>query len=348
MHKYTYPLIQKCDFAIIHANLIYIRYRKGIDMAQQAARGQSTELRRGGTGLLRRIQQHWVLYVFLSFGVAWMLVFAYYPMYGAQIAFKDYKYNLGFAGSPWVGLKHFRAFMQDLDFYLVVKNTLVINLLKLVLCFPAPIILALLINEVHSSKFKKTVQTMSYLPHFVSWVVVVSIMNALFSPYGGIINNLRKSLGLEAIFFMGRKDYFYPMVILSDIWKSAGWGSIIYLAALTGISPELYEAARIDGAGKFQCVLHVTLPGIMGTIGIMLIMAIGNLLNLGLDPILLFQQPDNYIYSEIIDTYVLKRGLSYGKFEYATAIGLTKSVMALLLMAGANFVSNKTMEVGLW
>lgn len=304
--------------------------------------------KQGASTLPKRIRQHWTLYIFLSFGIAWLIVFAYYPMYGAQIAFKDYKYNLGFAGSPWVGMKHFRAFINDFDFFLVVKNTLVINLLKLALCFPAPIILALLINEVQSSRFKKTVQTMSYLPHFVSWVVVVSIMNAIFSPYGGVINNLRKNMGLETIFFMGRREYFYPMVILSDIWKGAGWGSIIYLAALTGISPELYEAARIDGAGRFACVFHVTLPGIIGTIGIMLIMAIGNLLNLGLDPILLFQQPDNYVYSEIIDTYVLKRGLQYGKFEYATAIGLSKSVMALLLMSLANFVAKKTMEVGLW
>ena len=317
-------------------------------MAQQLARGRSRALGRGNTGLLKRIQQHWVLYVFLSFGVAWMLVFAYYPMYGAQIAFKDFKYNLGFGGSPWVGLKHFKAFISDLDFMLVVKNTLVINLMKLAICFPAPILLALLINEVQGTKFKKTVQTMSYLPHFVSWVVVVSLMNAIFSPYGGIVNNIRKSMGLESIFFMGGRNYFYPMVILSDIWKGAGWGSIIYLAALTGISPELYEAARIDGAGKLKCVIHVTLPGILGTIGIMLIMNIGNLLNLGLDPILLFQQPDNYVFSEIIDTYVLKRGLQYGKFEFATAVGLTKSIMALLLMALANFVANKTMEVGLW
>jgi putative aldouronate transport system permease protein len=316
-------------------------------MAQEIVKRRSL-LSAGKNTLPRRIRQHWMLYVFLSFGIVWLLVFAYYPMYGAQIAFKDYKYNLGFGGSPWVGLKHFQAFLQDLDFYTVVRNTLSINGLKLLICFPAPILLALLINEVQATRFKKTVQTMSYLPYFVSWVVVISIMTAVFSPYGGIINNVRKSMGLESVFFMGRREYFFPMVILSDIWKGAGWGSIIYLAALTGISPELYEAARIDGAGKFKCVLHVTLPGIMGTIGIMLIMNIGNLLNLGLDPIMLFQQPDNYVYSEIIDTYVLKRGLQYGKFEYATAIGLTKSILALLLMALANFAAKKTMEVGLW
>lgn len=316
-------------------------------MAQEIAKRRNLRTK-GESSLPRRIRQHWMLYVFLSFGLIWLIVFAYYPMYGAQIAFKDYKYNLGFGGSPWVGFKHFRAFLQDLDFYTVVRNTISINGLKLLLCFPAPILLALLINEVQSSRFKKTVQTMSYLPHFVSWVVVISIMTAVFSPYGGIINNIRKSMGLESVFYMGRREYFYPMVILSDIWKGAGWGSIIYLAALTGISPELYEAARIDGAGKFKCVLHVTLPGIMGTIGIMLIMAIGNLLNLGLDPIMLFQQPDNYVFSEIIDTYVLKRGLQYGKFEYATAIGLTKSIMALILMSLANYAAKKTMDVGLW
>ncbi|MDR1443364.1 MAG: ABC transporter permease subunit, partial [Treponema sp.] len=267
-----------------------------------------------------RIWEHRLLYLFLLPCVVSLLVFNYYPMYGASLAFKDYKYNLGILGSPWVGLKHFQTFISSLEFWEVIRNTIVISGLKILLCFPAPIILALLLNELRLQRFKRVIQTMSYLPNFVSWVVVVSLMTVVFSPYGGIVNNIRNRLGFSSIFFLGEEQFFYPLVVLSDIWKGAGWGSIIYLSALSGINPELYESAYLDGAGRLKCTWYITLPGIKTTIGIMLIFAIGGILNAGFDQILLLQQPANMLISEILDTFTLRTGLNYGRFEYATAI----------------------------
>lgn len=295
-----------------------------------------------------RIWKHRLIYLFMVPCVISLLVFCYYPMYGATLAFKDYKYNLGILGSPWVGLKHFKAFVVSMEFWEVLRNTVVISGMKILFCFPAPILLALLLNELRFPRYKRLIQTMSYLPNFVSWVVVVSLMTTVFSPYGGIVNNLRNRLGLESIFFLGERQFFYPFVILSDIWKGAGWGSIIYLSALSGINPELYESAYLDGAGRLQCTWHITLPSIKGTIGIMFIFAIGGLLNAGFDQILLLQQPANTIISEILDTFTLKTGLSQGKFEYASAIGLFKSVFAFLLVVVTNWAAKKFFEVGIW
>jgi putative aldouronate transport system permease protein len=292
--------------------------------------------------------KHKVLYLFILPCVIWLLVFCYYPMYGALLAFKAYNYNLGILGSPWVGFANFEEFIKSPDFWMVMKNTVIISGLKIIFGFPAPILLALLINEVRSKKFKRVVQTMSYLPNFVSWVVVVSLMTVIFTPYGGIVNNIREFFGKESIFIMGEKGYFYPMIVLSDIWKGAGWGSIIYLSALSGVSQELYEAATVDGAGHLKCTWHITLPSIKGTIGIMFIFAVGGILNAGFDQVLLLQQPANNQISEILDTFVLKTGLNYGRFEYATAIGLFKSVFAFGLMALTNAISKKFMEVGIW
>ncbi len=298
--------------------------------------------------LWARIMEHKVLYLFVLPAVVWFLVFCYYPMYGVLLAFKDYKYNLGIIGSPWIGLAYFREFISSTEFWQVFKNTIVISLLKLVFTFPAPIILALLLNELKALKFKKTVQTMSYLPHFVSWVVVVALMNIIFSPYGGIVNDIRKMFGEQAIFFMGEQEYFYPFIVISEMWKGAGWGSIIYLSALSSISQEFYEAATIDGAGRLKCTWYITLPCIKGTIGIMFIFAVGGILNANFDQILLMQQPANVPISEIIDTFVLKTGIRYGRFGYATAVGLFKSVFAFVLMYITNKVSQKTMEVSIW
>ncbi len=295
-----------------------------------------------------QIKRHKIIYLFILPCVIFLLVFNYYPMYGAVLAFKSFNYNLGILGSPWVGFKNFEEFMRSPDFWIVMKNTIIISGLKIIFGFPAPIILALLLNEVKGKRFKKTVQTMSYLPNFVSWVVVVSLMTVIFTPYGGIVNNFRKLMGLESVFFMGEKAFFYPMVVLSDIWKNAGWGSIIYLSALAGVSQELYEAATVDGAGHLKCTWHITLPSIKGTIGIMFIFAVGGILNANFDQVLLLQQPANNQISEILDTFVLKTGLAYGRFEYATAIGLFKSVFAFGLMALTNAISKKFMDVGIW
>lgn len=294
------------------------------------------------------IKKHRILYLFMVPLVIWLLIFCYAPMGGIVLAFKNYRFDMGIFGSPWAGLKHFKAFMTSPEFWITIRNTLVISGLKILFCFPAPIILALLLNEVRAPKFKSLIQTMSYLPNFVSWAVVVSLLTAIFSPYGGVFNDIRKSMGLEAIFVMGEKNAFYPLVIFSDMWKGVGWGSIVYLSAITGVDQGLYEAATIDGANRWQCTWHITLPGISTTIGIMFIMAIGGILNAGYDQILLLQQPANNQISQILDTYILQTGIRYGKFEYATAIGLFKSVFSMILVVVTNYLTQKYAEIGLW
>lgn len=270
-------------------------------------------------------------------------------MYGILLAFKDYKFNLGIIGSPFIGFKYFEEFLTSPEFWRVLKNTVTISGLKILFCFPAPIILALCLNELRNAKFKKIVQTVSYLPNFVSWVVVVGLMNAFLSPYGGLINNLTYELfGADPVFFMGEKNLFYPLVISSDIWKGVGWGSIIYLSALTGVSAEQIEAAQIDGAGRLRIVWSIMLTHIKPTIGLMFIMAIGGILNAGFDQILLLQQPGNREISQILDTYVLNTGIKYGRFSYATAVGVFKSIFALILMVTTNYVSKKTMDVAMF
>ncbi len=293
-------------------------------------------------------KKHKVLYLFMLPCIIWLLVFCYAPMAGIILAFKSYRFDLGIFGSEWAGLKHFKSFMTSPEFWVTIRNTVVISGAKIICCFPAPIILALLLNEIRSAGFKRTIQTMSYLPNFVSWVVVIQLMTAVFTPYGGVVNEIRKLMGLESVFIMGEKSAFYPLVIFSDMWKGVGWGSIVYLSAITGIDQGLYEAATIDGANRWQCTWHITLPGISTTIGIMFIMAVGGILNAGYDQILLLQQPANMQISQVLDTYVLQTGLKYGKFEYATAIGLFKSLFSLLVVAATNHLSQKFAEVGLW
>lgn len=295
-----------------------------------------------------QIYRHRVLYLFLLPCIIWLLIFSYWPLAGNVLAFKKYRFDLGVFGSEWAGFKHFEDFLTTPDFWIALKNTVIISGLKTLICFPAPIILALLLNEVRSEKYKRIIQTMSYLPNFVSWAVVVSLLTAIFTPYGGLFNDIRKAMGLESIFVMGEKSAFYPLVVFSDVWKNVGWGSIVYLAAITGVSQELYEAAAIDGAGRWKCTWHVTLPGIAPTIGIMFIMQVGSILNAGQDQILLLQQPANMQISQILDTYILRTGIQLGKFEYATAIGLFKSVFALILVCLTNRITSKKAEVSLW
>jgi putative aldouronate transport system permease protein len=279
----------------------------------------------------------------------WFAVFCYQPMYGVLLAFKDYKFNMGILRSPWVGLKYFNQFLFAAEFWNVIRNTLVISVLKLACSFPAPIILALLLNEVQNMRFKRVVQTVSYLPHFVSWVVVYSLLTIVFTPYGGLVNSLRTQVfGLEAMYYMGEKQYFYPMAVLSDIWKGVGWGTIVYLSAITSVSPELYEAAIVDGAGRLRCAWHITLPGIRPTIAILFILATGGILNANTDQVLLMQQPANMAISQIVDTYVLKIGIREGRFGYATAIGLFKSVFSAALMFMANAISKRVGEISIW
>lgn len=317
-------------------------------MKKEKTVGSKEEKAQSRKELWTQIKRHRVLYLFVLPCIIWLIVFCYVPMTGIVLAFKNYRFDLGIFGSEWAGLKHFQKFITSPEFWMTIRNTVVISGLKIIICFPAPILLALLLNEVRAAKFKRLVQTLSYLPNFVSWVVVVQLMTVIFTPYGGIFNEIRGLMGLESIFVMGEKNAFYPLVIFSDLWKGIGWGSIIYLAAITGVSQELYEAAMIDGANRLKCTWHITLPGIATTIGIMFIMAIGGILNAGYDQILLLQQPANTEISQILDTYVIQTGIRYGKFEYATAIGVFKSVFSLLLVTTTNYLTKKYAEIGLW
>lgn len=296
-------------------------------------------------GVMRR---YGAFYLFLLPALAWFAIFQYYPITGIQIAFKNYRFSTGIWGSDWVGLRYFRDFLSDPHFYNILRNSLVISFSKLFFLFPAPIILALMLNSVKNVPYRRTVQTLSYLPHFVSWVVVAALIHKFFSPTIGLINDLRIDRGLDTIYYLGRRELFLPFVVLSDMWKGIGFGSIIYLAALSGIDPNLYEAANIDGANGFRKLLHITLPGIKPTIGILFILNLGGLLANNMEQILLLQTPNTYEVSEILETFILRRGLRMNQFDYATAVGLFRSVVSLFLIVVVNKVSRKLADVSLW
>lgn len=323
-------------------------YIGGFGMSIKNAALSMTSKEKKRKDLRTRIIYHRQIYLFLLFPFIWYLVFHYYPMYGALLAFKNFKYNLGIIGSPWAGLKYFKAFLSDSSFYEVIRNTLTISLLKLLFNFPAPIIMALMINEIIHDKFKRIVQTISYLPHFVSWVVVVTLLQKILSPNAGLINDIRVERGLEPIFYMGSTTLFYPLVILTSMWKGIGWNSIIYLAALTNIDPNLYEAAYIDGAGRWSLLFKITLPCLVPTIAILLIMSLSGILNAGFDQIYLMQTPSTLSVSEILDTYVLKTGILEGQFSYSTAIGFFKSIISMILIVTVNWISRKLSDISLW
>lgn len=296
----------------------------------------------------RLIWKHRALYLMILPAFISIFIFSYIPMPGIQIAWKNYSYKRGIWGSDWIGWKHFEAFLSSRDFWEATRNTFVISVLKLIFCFPAPVIFALLLNELKSDKYRKVVQFFTYLPNFISWVVIVYILRALFTPYGGLFNSIRNAMGLESIYVMGLKSAFYPLVILSTIWKGVGWSSIIYVAALAGIDQELYEAATVDGAGYFKRIWHISLPGILPTIVLLFIMEMGDLLSVNFEQILLLQQPGNMVISSVLQTYTLRTGLLQGKFEYATAIGITTSLFGLLCTIITNKISKKVSDISLW
>ncbi|WP_214480510.1 ABC transporter permease subunit [Bacillus sp. SM2101] len=282
------------------------------------------------------------LQVMALLGVVWMFIFNYIPMYGAIIAFKEYSIIKSIAEAPWVGLLHFKEFLQDEEFVNVLKNTLGISLIKLFIGFPLPIIFALLLNELTSLKFKKAVQTITYLPHFLSWVVLGGIVTTWLADIG-FINDILLGLGIidERVSYLADPKYFWGIVITSDIWKELGWSAIIYLAAIAGVSPELYESARIDGAGRLQRMWHVTLPSIRPTITILFILAVSGVLNSNFDQILILRNQLNESASNVIDIYVYSTGIQNGRFSYAAAIGLFKAVIAFILLLGANKITKK-------
>lgn len=295
------------------------------------------------------IRDRW-LYLIMILPCLYYLLFHYYPMYGVTLAFKQYKPKLGIIGSPWAsqhGMKYILQVVNDPYFWTVFKNTIVLNVVNLAITFPAPIILALLLNEVASNRYKRVVQTVTYLPHFLSTVVVVGMMNTMFSS-SGIVNELLGKIGLGPFAFLNDAQYFRPMYIGSNIWQNIGWDSIIFLAALSGLDQALYEAARIDGAGRWKQTIHITIPGILPTIVIMLILAMGKIMNVSYQKILLMMTGSNQSVSDVISTYVYRRGITKADFSYATAVGLFQSLVSLVFVTTTNWISRRTTETSLW
>ena len=303
-----------------------------------------------GTRFVRALKRDRWLYLIMALPLAYYVLFCYYPMYGVTLAFKQYKPKLGIIGSPWAsqnGMKYVLQVVNDPYFWTVFKNTIVLNLANLVITFPAPIILALLLNEVSSSAYKRVVQTVTYLPHFLSTVVVVGMMNVMFNS-SGIVNQAIAAMGGEKIAFLNDAQYFRPMYIGSNIWQGIGWDSIIFLSALAGLDMELYEAARIDGAGRWKQTLHITIPGILPTIIIMLILAMGRIMNVSYQKILLMMTGSNQSVSDVISTYVYRRGITKADFSYATAVNLFQSLVSLFFVGVTNFIARRTSETSLW
>ncbi|SHH87932.1 ABC transporter permease [Clostridium grantii] len=297
---------------------------------------------------LKALKKDYQLYLLILPAVIYFLIFHYAPMYGIQIAFKDFSPVKGITGSPWVGFKYFERFFNSYQFWILLKNTLGISVFQLVAGFPIPIILALLLNQVKQKHFKKLVQTVTYIPHFISVVVLVGMLNVFLSPTTGLVNNLLHLLGKDPIYFLGVPEYFKSIFVFSGVWQNAGWGSIIYLAALAGVSPELYEAAKVDGATKLQIIKNVDIPSIMPTIIILLIMNLGQIMNLGFQKAFLLQNSLNAGASEIIQTYMYKIGLLQMQFEYSTAISLFNTLINIILLVSANRLSKKFTENSLW
>ncbi|OPH49062.1 protein lplB [Paenibacillus ferrarius] len=312
--------------------------------AHKSATAKNTAFR-----LLRKMYGQRYLQAMALLGIAWMIIFNYVPMYGIIIAFKDFNIIKSISAAPWAGLEHFKAFMDDDNLGYVIKNTLGMSVLKLVIGFPLPIVFALFLNEVRSIGFKKLVQTISYLPHFLSWVILGGILATWLADVG-IINKILLALNViqEPVSYLAEPSYFWSIIITSDIWKELGWSAIIYLAAMSGVSPEMYEAATIDGAGRFQKMFYITLPSIMGTITILFILAVSGILNSNFDQILVLKNQLNESASNVIDVYVYQTGLQQSRFSYATAVGLIKSLISLGLLLSANFITKRLNNTSLF
>ncbi len=288
------------------------------------------------------------LYLLIVPIMLFYIIFQFKPMYGLQIAFRDYSLFKGIEGSPWVGLENFRNFFQGPYFMRTLRNTLLINLYGLIVTFPAPIVFALLINEVRNVEFKRLAQTAVYLPHFMSTVIIAGIIINFLSPSSGIVNLIIEKLGGEKIYFMVKPQYFRTIYIGMNLWKETGFSSIIYISALSGINQELYEACRIDGGKRWRQTIHITLPGILPTIMVMLILRVANMLEVGYESIILLYQPSTYETADVISSYVYRAGLQQAQYGLASAVDLTNAVVSLLLVSAANYISKKITEVGIW
>nr|WP_260509985.1 sugar ABC transporter permease [Paenibacillus typhae] len=296
---------------------------------------------------LRRMVRNKWLYIMLLPGLLYFIIFKYVPMYGLLLAFKNYQPFLGFVDSEWVGLKHFNRFFGDPLFWKLLSNTFILAAYNILFFFPLPIILALMLNELRSQAYKKWIQTMVYIPHFMSWVVIVSIAYLFFTTEGGLVNEAIASMGGEKIQFLLSPGWFRTFITGEVMWKETGWGTIIFLAALAGVDTQLYEAAKIDGAGRMRQLWHITLPAIRSTIIILLILRLGNFLDTGFEQIFLMLNSLNREVGEVFDTYVYTTGISQGEYSYSTAVGLFKSVVGLVLVFGSNFIAKRFGEEGI-
>lgn len=298
--------------------------------------------------LKKKISKDRYLILLVSPVILYYFIFHYIPMYGAIIAFKDFSPGQTILSSPWVGFRWFLDFFKSIYFGRLISNTLILSGLSLIVSFPIPIIFALLLNEVKRKNLKRTVQTVSYLPHFISLVVMVGIMANFLSPTDGIINQLLVRMGMKPVDFMGEPVWFRPLYIGSGVWQSFGWNSIIYMAALTSIDPQLYEAARIDGCNRWKEMLHITIPGLMPTAVMLLILALGNLMNVGFEKIILMYSPATYEVADVISTYVYRRGILGAQYSFGSAVGLFNSVINFTLLLSVNRISKRYTQIGLW
>ncbi|SDT32712.1 carbohydrate ABC transporter membrane protein 1, CUT1 family [Paenibacillaceae bacterium GAS479] len=299
--------------------------------------------------LWKSISTHRYLYMMLLPCLIFFVIFSYIPLGGLLMAFKDYKFNAGILGSPWVGLKYFEAFFNSYEAKQLIRNTLIISSIKLFLYLPFPIILALMFNEIRSKWFKNLSQSILYLPHFLSWVVVMGLTQRILAPDTGLLNEMIAKLGGDgSTFYMMEANYFYQVMFSSFVWKSIGWDSIIYMAAIAGVSPDLYEAAKIDGATKLREIWHITLPSIAPTVVILFILSLGSVLSAGFDQIYMLRTPGNMHLADILDTYIIKVGLQQGQYGYATAVGMMQGIIGFILVILANRISRKVSDTSLW
>jgi len=310
--------------------------------------GKTVEIKSPRKSTWEQVKRMKLLYVMLLFPAIMLFIFNYLPMYGVIIAFKNFSPGLGIWDSPWNDFEHFKRLFTDFMFLRALKNTLFISILKIVIAFPAPIIFAILLNEIRNQKFLKVTQSISYLPHFMSWVILSAMIIEVFSPQRGIVNFIITAFGGDPVNFLASKVFFIPVLLLTDIWKEIGYGAIIYLATIASIDPALYEAAEMDGAGRFKKMIHITLPSIMPMVIILFILRLGGILNAGFDQILNLYNPLVYEVADIIDTYVYRSGLEQFQFDYATAVGLFKNVIGIIFILGANAIIRRKSEHGIW
>jgi putative aldouronate transport system permease protein len=317
--------------------------------AGDVAKSRTKISERSGTKLKKRLLNEYHLYLMFIPVLVYYALFKYAPMLGAIVlSFLDYDIFKGFANSHFVGLKHFVAFFESVYFLRLLKNTLLLNLMNLLFVFPAPIIFALLINEIRSRVVKRTVQTVSYLPHFVSTVIVASMAVTFLSPSVGMINNMLAMFGVERIHFLMKPEYFKWIYTAIDSWQTIGWSAILYFAALTGINSELYEAAMVDGASRWKQAIHITIPGIASTIIILLLLKIGHMLEVGYELILLLYNPTTYVTADVINTYVYRKGIIDSSYSFASAVGFFQSIIGLILIVAANRLAKKYSETSMW